>query len=228
MFVPNPGKQEDWIRFAFEKELPCGLYWVELEQVAGVSWCRSLGEEPAGTKTGQWNALEQAWHPYRGYHVVETAEWVPFRGCHTFRLNPESRPHTGDQVINGVSRPADWPNAWISDPELPLPQSLTLVFPQPISLGEILLTFDTDLDHRQPPRFCKKTVRHYRLWARLAQGNREELIAEKTDNYHRRRRHDGRGNVSNALRVEVLATNGSPSARIFEVRVYASPVEQKT
>jgi hypothetical protein len=131
-------------------------------------------------------------------------------------------------VINGVSRPADWPNAWISDPELPLPQSLTLVFPQPISLGEILLTFDTDLDHRQPPRFCKKTVRHYRLWARLAQGNREELIAEKTDNYHRRRRHDGRGNVSNALRVEVLATNGSPSARIFEVRVYASPVEQKT
>jgi hypothetical protein len=222
-FAPIAAGEEDWIAFTFNRELPRGLYWLEMERVPGVSWQRALGEEPAGTKTAQWNALKQAWSAYRGYHIVETAEWVPFRGSHAFRLSPESRPHTADQVLNGIHRAVDWPNAWVSDPEQPLPQSLTLEFPQPVSLGEIQLTFDSELDHRQPPRFPSRTVRHYRLWIRPPGGAEEQLLTEQTDNYQRRRRHEVRGQMARSLRIEILSTNGSPSARIFEVRVYAPP-----
>ena len=213
--------QESWRKFHFGVSLERGLYWLELERVPGVSWCRQLEQEPDGTKTAQWNSLEHSWSAYRGHHVVETAEWVPFRGSHTFRLNPASCPHTADQSINGIGRAVDWPNAWVSDPELPLPQSITLEFAQPTSLGDVLLTFDNYLDHRLPPRFAEQTVRDYRLWVTLADGS-EQLAAEVTDNYHRRRAHSCGGIQSGGLRLEVLATNGSPSAKVFEIRAYAA------
>ena len=211
---------EAWTAFPFARELrlPRGLYWVELSREAGLSWRLTRREEPSGTKTAQRGA-DGAWEAYRGRHVVETAEWVNFRGAHAFRLDPPSRPHTADQAVNGANRPGDWPNLWVSDPALPLPQSLSVAFGREVPLGEVLLAFDTDLDHRVPPRFSPRVVRDYRLWARL--GGKEELVAEVAGNHHRRRRHDGGGRRADGLRLEVAATHGSPSARVYEIRAYA-------
>jgi len=214
-----PAESESWVDFKFGKPVSPGFYWVQLSFTPGVSWRRNLGSEPAGTKTAEWLPAENRWSAYRGYHVVETANWIPFRGCYAFRLTPDSRPHTADQVLNGVNRAVQVPNCWISDPSQSLPQSLTLDFVKPVRLGTIQLTFDTDLDARIPPRFSARAVRDYRLWATL--NGQERLIVEEAGNYHRRRVHSGDGGLADRVRLEVLATQGDASARIFELRVYS-------
>lgn len=213
------GHSEGWQVFPFDVALNPGFYWISLSFTPGIFWRRNLGAEPAGTKTAEWFSEDRRWDAFRGHHVVETAEWVPFRGCYTFRLAPPSRPHTAEQVINGVARSVQMPNLWVSDPREPLPQSLTLRFDEPIQPGEIQLTFDTDLDHRVPPRFSPLAVRHYRIWA--GKGSEERLIAEECGNYRRRRVHSSDGVAADRIRLEVLSTNGSLSARVFELRIYA-------
>lgn len=215
-----PASSEGYVTFPFAlSQLEPGFYWVKPQANPHLQWRSNEGVEPAGTKTGQWDEEAKHWFAYRGYHVVETADWVTYRGCHTFRLDPPSRPHTAEQVISGVSRAEQMPSQWVSDPSQPMPQSLTLSFTQPVALRQILLTFDTDLDHRIPPAFCPRTVRDYRLWASHA--GKERLVAEVSGNYHRRRQHDSDGSLADAIRLEVLATNGDKSARVFEVRVYS-------
>ncbi len=211
---------EAWIDLPLNLPLDRGLYWIALDRVEGVSWARQLGVEPAGTKTAAWDAETEKWIAYRGEHNIDTAYWIPFRGCHAFRLVPDSRPHMPDQALNGVSRPVDWPNAWHSDPEQSLPQSLTLRFAHSAVLQSVILTFDTDLDSRVPRRFSSHVVRRYRLWARL--GESETLVAEVAENYHRRCVHTLAGVTADGLRLEVLETHGDPSARVFEVRCYAA------
>jgi hypothetical protein len=217
-----PPDSEGWVRFPFHADLPRGLYRICASFAEGVSWRRATGIEPHGTKTGEWDKASGTWSAYRGYHRVDTATWHPFRGCFNFRVTPASRPHTPDQAVNGYTRPLDWPNAWVS--EGAFPQSLTLEFPAPVALGEILLTFDTDLDHRIPPRFCPQCVRDYVLHIHTEAG--WETLATVKGNYQRRRSHDAKAAKAakaDAIRIEVLSTNGDPSARIFEVRAYPAP-----
>jgi hypothetical protein len=42
------------------------------------------------------------------------------------------------------------------------------------------------------------------------------------DNYDRRRVHHFESVQADRLRIDVLATNGAPTARVYEVRVYDS------
>ena len=50
-------------------------------------------------------------------------------------------------VINGVARPCDDVNAWVSDPDEPLPQWLEVLLPEPTTFDVVSLVFDTGL-HR--------------------------------------------------------------------------------
>ena len=51
-------------------------------------------------------------------------------------------------------------------------------------------------------------------------GGSWKTLVEVSDNYFRRRVHRVEGVRSDAVRLQVRATNGARSARVYEVRVY--------
>jgi FAD dependent oxidoreductase len=109
-----------------------------------------------------------------------------------------------------------------------LPATLSLALAAPAALREIHLTFDsgfqrelvlTPSDHitkkivRGPQ---PETVKHYRI---KIDGS---VVVEETANYHRKRIHRLSAPVTGArVEIEVVATHGVPTARVFEVRLYS-------
>ena len=146
------------------------------------------------------------------------------------RVSPESRPYSGFNATNGISRAEHWPNIWISDPSQTLPQHLTLNWKSPQTISEIRLTFDTDLcapDRcygwpREAHRFvfpAPECVKDYRVVYRSGDNWKELLSVE--DNYHRHCIHRLEISIeTEELRVEVLNTHGANTVRIYEIRVY--------
>lgn len=61
-------------------------------------------------------------------------------------------------------------------------------------------------------------VKDYSIECRL--GGSWRTVAEARENYFRRRVHRFEPVRSDRLRLTVLATNGAPAARVYEVRVY--------
>ena len=84
----------------------------------------------------------------------------------------------------------------------------------------MLLTFDTNTGRRENlPLFrYPDCVKDYDLEARLR--GSWKTIASARNNYMRRRDHRFDRLEADALRLKVLATNGAPSARVYEIRVY--------
>jgi hypothetical protein len=136
------------------------------------------------------------------------------------RVLPEQHPYVPSNVNRGTNRPDMWTNIWISDPTQPLPAWLVLRWPGPQKFNTVQLSFDTDMSHRAilPLFRYPDCVRDYAIEAATPTGWKE-LVAVK-DNYQRLRMHRIELTESDRLRVRVLATNGSPSARVYEVRVY--------
>lgn len=134
-------------------------------------------------------------------------------------------------VINGVHRQIDAAtNQWRSDPNQPMPQWIELTFPAPVAISEVRLTFDTGF-HRQrtatynPGMYARmihgpqpETVRDYQIEVIGPQGRR--TLARIEGNYQRHRVHRFDTAEVTALRITVTATNGVPSARLFEIRAY--------
>jgi hypothetical protein len=136
-------------------------------------------------------------------------------------------------VRNGMTRRLE--KAWGSWSEsennywqsVALPASLHLEWPAPVNLSEIHLTFCTGLDREltltpsdgitskmvrgpQP-----ETVRDYDI---VLDG---KIVLQVRGNFQRKRRHVLDRKISaRSLRLEVLASNGLPAARVFEIRAY--------
>jgi hypothetical protein len=109
-----------------------------------------------------------------------------------------------------------------------LPATLSLEWNEPVHLREIHLTFDSGFERElilTPSDHITKniirgpqpeTVRHYRFYI---DGN---LVLEETGNYLRKRIHRlPASSPCGKLEIEIVATHCSPTARVFEVRVYA-------
>lgn len=134
-------------------------------------------------------------------------------------------------VINGVRRGVgDHSNRWISDPTKGLPQWIELRFHEPVRIREVHLVFDTGL-HRPltlthsdsyNARMIRgaqpETVRDYDL--QVIHGTSTKTVATVRGNYQRLRRHRFAPHSATALKLVVHATNGDPSARLFEIRAY--------
>lgn len=137
-------------------------------------------------------------------------------------------------VLDGVARDlkAVW-GPWSSDSlhrweSTTLPATLALSWPAPVNLREIHVTFDSNFEkeliltmsdghtNRSAPRVAQpETVKSYRL---LLDG---KVIAEETNNYLRKRVHKLDASVmGKKLELEVLATHGEPTARVYEIRAY--------
>lgn len=148
--------------------------------------------------------------------------WRPRTGgtTHVIRLHPDSRPYAPQNVVTGTHRPDGWTNIWISDPGKGLPAWVELRWPKPVTFNTVQLTFDTDQNRRVTlPLFrYPDCVKDYALQARTVASWTQ--VAEVRDNYVRHRVHHVEPVRTDRLRLMVTATNGSPSARVYEIRVY--------
>ena len=140
--------------------------------------------------------------------------------CHSIRVSPESECYEPGNVVTGTHRADMWTNIWISDPDHGFPAWLELRWPQPITLTTVQLTFDTNQSILERAALFRHPdcVRDYDV--EVADGLARRTIASVRGNYHRRRVHKVERLATDRVHVSVHATNGAPSARIYEVRVY--------
>ncbi len=120
---------------------------------------------------------------------------------------------------------------WMSDSSVPLPAWIELRWPQPISIGEVRIVFDTGL-HRHltlthhdgyASRMCwgagqPETVRDYSLL--VESSGTWEQVDQVGENYQRLRVHRMSCPDVDALRLVIERTWGCKQARICEIRVY--------
>jgi len=196
-----------WVPFAFGAEVDAGrLYEIVLPAVADLEWTH------AAPVPGVCSAEKlPGWR-----------RWCGTKATHALRMKPASTPFDPYNAANGVARPERWPNIWASDPAEPMPQSVSLEWEEEQAFNCVYLTFDTYLHEETyalPPFWrARECVRDYCVEARL--DGQWRPLAEVNGNYHRRRIHRFETVRSTCLRLTALATNGDPSARIYEVRVY--------
>ncbi|HVU47435.1 MAG TPA: FAD-dependent oxidoreductase [Terracidiphilus sp.] len=147
--------------------------------------------------------------------------WRPFTHGRSLaiRVVPEQSPYTAQNVVRGTNRPDRWTNIFVSDAAQSLPAWIELKFPSPVKFNHVQITFDTDTSRRIPlPLFhYPECVRKYEI--AVPQGGEWKTIVTEDGNYFRRRVHRFDAVTASRLRINVLETNGSAEARIYEVRV---------
>lgn len=182
------------------------LLWVSLHSTDGIYWLYS-NNPPTGTASAS--------------RIV--SNWKPQKGSYGIRLSPESRPYECENLLSGRSRPEEWTNIWISDPAAALPAWVQYTFDRTVELDTIHLTFDTNLNlaHMAVPGLYRapECVRDYRILARTHDDPWIE-VERVRNNFQRTRIHHFAPLQVDALKVEADATNGSPSARLYELRAY--------
>ncbi|NIA06082.1 MAG: FAD-dependent oxidoreductase [Actinobacteria bacterium] len=203
-----PAFHRGWVKFDFNMNIEPGLFQLCLPRKKGLSVACAESSVP-----GVCAAWKQSkWTRWDGGLKVTIA----------MRLDPVCYPFEANNVISGTARPERWTNLWMSDPQKNLPQSLTLQWGEPKEFDTAYITFDTFL-HYDPtylPPFwkAKECVKNYRLEARV--NKKWKPLATVKDNYQRRRVHRFANVRADRLRLTISATNGDPSARIYEMRVY--------
>ncbi len=196
---------------------PRKLYYVYVDRAPGIFW-QAHRDEP-----GKPSLVPPGVTPA---DLPGSKMWRPATGGRAFlmELDPPSYPFGPENVNRGTNRPDRWTNIWISDPQAGLPAWIELRWDRPIQFNLVQITFDTDALKRVTlPLFrYPECVRDYSIlvWKK---GRWEELCTV-TGNYVRRRAHRFDPITADRLRVLVHATNGAPSARIYEIRVYNEPV----
>ncbi|MBD1422613.1 FAD-dependent oxidoreductase [Sphingobacterium chuzhouense] len=148
-----------------------------------------------------------------------------FGSGHTlsYKITPGQPCYPAQNITNGVTRPAGFTNLWKSESTQGLPQWITLSWDQEIEIETIELTFPGHLIrelHAYSPFYrdpqCPKD---YAIEAFI--DGKWQLLLQVVDNYQRRRSHQLANAIrTNRLRVNVTATNGDPSAQIYEIRCY--------
>jgi len=141
----------------------------------------------------------------------------------SFKVDPPQPCYEPANVLSGESRPHHFTNLWRSDPSLPLPQWLQLEWKTPQAIASVELTFPGHLlreYHAYAPFYRDpQCARDYRIDAEI--NGRWVTAMEIFGNYQRRREHVLKDPISTQrLRIVILATNGDPSAALYEVRVY--------
>lgn len=138
-----------------------------------------------------------------------------------------------ESVIDGYVRdePGKWNHRWgakMTDKGA----WLELSWDQPKTLRQVQITFDTGF-HRELTLTSSDShnnhmirdaqpecVRDYRLVAIDASG-RQTVLTEVSGNHQRLRRHEFEPLKIKSLRLNITATNGSETARVYEIRCYA-------
>jgi hypothetical protein len=173
-----------------------------------------------------WHTAKRIIPGHMAMYAISPNRMRRFGNGHTlaYRISPPQMPFAPAQVLSGVTRPHRATNLWISDANQPLPQWVELNWAKPQTVSELQLVFPGHLVreyHAYGPFYRDpQCARDYaiEIWV---DGNWTRVLEVK-DNYQRLCRHRLSTPVStDRLRVIVNATNGDPSAAIYEVRCYA-------
>ncbi|OCT14826.1 hypothetical protein A8709_11700 [Paenibacillus pectinilyticus] len=225
----------------YRSEANPALATTELEIMPGtyqwIDWDVQLSEAD-GLKLGSYVRLDLLANPYIAWHCGDGI--VPGHTCayemgsskmrrdwngptRSFRVEPAQHAYSPEHVISGVTRPYHFTNLWRSDANEELPQWLELQWEEQQSIRQIELTFPGNIlweyhgyapFHHDPQ--CPKD---YRIEAEQ-QGTWVQVLAVK-GNYQRHCRHTLEKAIqTKKLRIVIDATNGDPSAAIYEVRCY--------
>lgn len=207
-----PGKKQ-WIEWplGLHSEIRAGSYIrLDLEANPDIEWHQAGALEP-----GHMAAFQIGEDQMRRYDNGVTL---------SFRVDPPQACYGAANVISGVSRPYQYTNVWRSDPAEPLSAWIELSWQDIQTISHVELTFPGHLIreyHAYAPFYRDpQCAKDYSILA-WAEGAWQE-VAVVEGNYQRQRRHILENTVlTNRLRIVIQATNGDPSAAIYEVRCYA-------
>ena len=208
--VPPGGRR--WVTWNVNVASTPGLYVrLDLGENPKVCWHQAGGILP-----GHLSAFEMGHGQMRRYGAGVTL---------AFRIEPPQSPFEARNVVTGVTRPHRWTNLWRSDPAKALPQWLEFSWATEQTIGSIEVTFPGHLVreyHAYGPFYRDpQCPRDYSLEAAATPDKGWETVLEVTGNYQRRRCHVLAVPIrSSKLRLVIKATNGDPSAAVYEVRIY--------
>lgn len=163
---------------------------------------------------GHISAFEMGEDRMRRYEKGMTMSYI---------ISPPQKAFGGSNIISGVTRPYRSTNLWRSDPLQPLPQWVELSWDTKQRVGTVEITFAGHLFreyHAYGPLYRDpQCVKDYRIQAWI-DGEWKDVV-HVVDNYQRHVRHTLLETiVAEKLRVLIEATNGDPSAAVYEVRCY--------
>jgi hypothetical protein len=209
-------------QYVFVCVMPCDGVAVHLsdQRVTGV-----LSLTHGANRKVAKNAVQS---PPAGIGVDTFEFWIPMRRPAGQNLamafDPPIALFGAENVLDGPTRPATQPNAWVAALHDPKP-ALTLRWERPQTISRIELFFDTDFDHAMesvqwghPERAMPFCVKHYRV--RDADG---ALLAECAENHQTRNRIVLPQPVkTDRIVIECISTHGGGTpAALFAVRCYA-------
>lgn len=149
--------------------------------------------------------------------------WKPQKGSYEMVIHPDSKPYEAQNLLSGVSRPEKWTNIWVSDDRQPLPAWVEYELKEASYIDTVHLTFDTNINlaHMAVPGLyvAPTCARDYTISAEDEAGVWHDLISEE-GNFQRKRVHTIERGRYRRVKLTVSATNGDPSARLYEMRLY--------
>jgi len=155
----------------------------------------------------------------------QAGRWGPLDAALTMRLDPAPNCGEAVNVLNGWHRRLSRAplNMWVSAPGAELPQTLTLVWGEPMTFDRLELTFDNlartmrDNPWEHGSRAMPSLVCAYTVKARTGADEWTELARER-DNVHRHRIHEFTPVTASELALHVLATHGEKQgARVYSI-----------
>lgn len=209
-------------------EVPPGAnHWVNwplnIQLPAPLARGRFLRLDTLPNQNISWHTARKIIPGHMAMYAISSNRMRRYGNGHTlaYRISPAQRPFAPSQVNSGVTRPHAATNLWVSDPSQPLPQWLEVRWASPRLVRQVQLVFPGHLVreyHAYAPFYRDmQCPRDYTIEAEV--GGKWKRLLEVEGNFQRRRRHPlSEATEVSAIRVLVTATNGDPSASIYEVR----------
>lgn len=223
--LPLKAGGTQWVRVPVAAKLEAGDWcMLELKKNPAVQWHAS-NKRLVGLKSGVASGVTRGknWsneHSRFGFTRGEQNACV--------RLPQDEQAFSPGNAINGWPRPFKAPNLWISrETNFAEPEWLQVDLGKAAKIRELQFIFDADLDRhltntwvRAPYSIEPDLVKDYDVEARVS--GQWSKVAEVRGNHQRRRVHEFSEAIqADAVRLVVRATNGTPRAQVYEVRVYA-------
>ena len=171
-------------------------------------------------------AAKNKQQPPPGIGIDAFELWCPVRRPHgrnlAMRISPPLDCFRPENVLNGIARPTNQPNAWVAAWDDPPPASLCRGH-RLEQIGRLELSFDTDFDHPMesvlmghPERVMPYCVRRFRI----IDGKGHELV-RCDDNHQTRRTFRFAEPVdTDTLHIEITAPAEHVPAALMEIRCY--------
>jgi hypothetical protein len=225
----SAGESRPEIRFARAVDRT-GYYFIQLCENPLVSVRlsdqRITGIVAASNAFNKAVAKSSVQSPPQGIGIDTFEFWLPKRrpaGQNlAMSITPALQAFAAGNVQHGPARPTTAPNAWVADPADEQPE-LTLTWPQPVSLGRVVLEFDPDWDHpmesvlmTHPEEVVPFMVKDFDLL-----DDKGRVVLKVRDNHSARVVHEFDQPISTSkLRLRVHSTHGAPAA-VFRMRCLA-------